>query len=167
MRMGSVPTTMVPKPLYRPKKPRVLRMSRTIATPDEPRPLPSTICRVFNFNFILPKDFPNLTRALVLLLDHAHKVRGKRIVLVLDGADQLDSEYHGDMLHWLPYRAYARIVISMHTQSGSYDAMYRRYKNHKTNHLREMKVDSLPQQACRELLSERMFKAHKALSVRC
>ena len=47
MRMGSVPTTMVPKPLYRPKKPRVLRMSRTIATPDEPRPLPSTICRVF------------------------------------------------------------------------------------------------------------------------
>ena len=127
----------------------------------------ATICRVFNFNFILPKDFPNLTRALVLLLDHAHKVRGKRIVLVLDGADQLDSEYHGDMLHWLPYRAYARIVISMHTQSGSYDAMYRRYKNHKTNHLREMKVDSLPQQACRELLSERMFKAHKALSVRC
>jgi len=48
------------------------------------------------------------------------------------------------MLHWLPYRAYARLVVSMHTQSGSFDAMSRRY----TKHLREIKVEHLPQQVC-------------------
>jgi len=49
----------------------------------------------------------------VLLLDHAHKMRGNRITIILDGADQLDSEYHGDMLHWLPFRSYTRFVVAM------------------------------------------------------
>jgi hypothetical protein len=133
------------------------------------RRLCETLCRTFNFNFIIPHDFPSLQLAFKLLLDQVHKTRGKRIVLILDGADQMDAEYHGDMLHWLPYRTYARVVVAMHTESPSYDAMYRRYNKSDRglpNDLREMKVDKLPQQACREVLSERMFKAHKVLSVR-
>ena len=51
----------------------------------------------------------------------------------------------------------------------TYDAMVRRYNKSDRglpNELREMHVGKLPQQACRELLAERMFKAHKTLSVR-
>ena len=67
------------------------------------------------------------------------------------------------------YRTHARIVVAMHTESPSYDAMVRRYNKSDRglpNELREMHVGKLPQQACRELLAERMFKAHKTLSVR-
>jgi hypothetical protein len=41
------------------------------------------------------QDFLNLTRSLPMLLNHAHKTKSTRIVIIIDSADQLDSEYHG------------------------------------------------------------------------
>jgi hypothetical protein len=129
----------------------------------------NTICRHFDFNFVIPSDFPSLTRCFHLLIDHAHKVRNNRIVIFIDGCDQIDAVYHGDMMHWIPYNAYARIILTMHTDSGSYVSVTRRYDGALLRQepvLEELDLPVLVSTACKEMLAERMFKAGKSLSVR-
>ena len=51
-----------------------------------------SIVRGLDLDLSMPEDYPGLARALELLIDHAHRARGRRLVLVLDGVDQLDPE---------------------------------------------------------------------------
>lgn len=129
----------------------------------------STIAKRFDFNFVIPYDFPSLTKCFHMLIEHARKVRGNRICIFIDGCDQIDAVYHGDMMHWIPYNSYARIILSMHTGSGSFIAITRRYEGallRQEPELKELELPELVVAACKEILAERMFKANKSLSVR-
>lgn len=63
----------------------------------------SLLQRKFDLNFVLPDDFPSLSRCFRLLIKYIIKIRNRKLFLFLDGVDQLDPEYHGQMLHWIPH----------------------------------------------------------------
>jgi hypothetical protein len=89
------------------------------------------------------------------------QVRNKRLFLFLDGVDQLDPEYHGQMLHWIPYTCKARVVLTMHTGTPTHLAVLQRYEGV----IKTIEVGDMNSQACVEMLSERLYRVQKSMSV--
>ena len=65
------------------------------------------------------------------------------------------------MLHWIPFTCKARVILTMHTGTPTHLAVLQRYEGV----IKTLEIGDMNSQACVEMLSERLYRVQKSMSV--
>jgi len=122
------------------------------------------LCRELALRFgikeIISQDYEQLRKTFLSFLEQAAGRR--KVVLILDGLNQLDETYRAHTLNWLPYPLPAGLKLIITTQSGDYLKALRQRKPPPI----EITVGPLTMEDRREIVRQTLWDFRKRLDER-